>query len=152
MKRITYYFLFAALLSSTSVGAQNSIMHLTQSTLMHEVRETPSPLDGQHITMNPPRFMWPDKFPHLGAVLDGVEGEEQKPHVTYRIRIARDNPDIREARIDPTLPVNERLRLFAAAIGDPHRFRVGDTEVEVLFDDSAPSLQACLTGMCRQLQ
>ena len=55
-------------------------------------------------------------------------------------------PDIREARIDPTLPVNERLRLFAAAIG------VGDTEVEVLFDDSAPSLQACLTGMCRQLQ
>ena len=53
-------------------------------------------------------------------------------------------PDIREARIDPTLPVNERLRLFAAAIGDP--------EVEVLFDDSAPSLQACLTGMCRQLQ
>ena len=32
-------------------------------------------------------------------------------------------PDIREARIDPTLPVNERLRLFAAAIGDPHRFR-----------------------------
>lgn len=61
-------------------------------------------------------------------------------------------PDIREARIDPTLPVNERLRLFAAAIGDPHRFRVGDTEVEVLFDDSAPSLQACLTGMCRQLQ
>ena len=44
-------------------------------------------------------------------------------------------PDIREARIDPTLPVNERLRLFAAAIGDPHRFRVGDTEVEVLFDD-----------------
>ena len=58
-------------------------------------------------------------------------------------------PDIREARIEP---VNERLRLFAAAIGDPHRFRVGDTEVEVLFDDSAPSLQACLTGMCRQLQ
>lgn len=48
--------------------------------------------------------------------------------------------------------MNERLRLFAAAIGDPHRFRVGDTEVEVLFDDSAPSLQACLSGICRQLQ
>lgn len=62
------------------------------------------------------------------------------------------SPTSARARIDPTLPVNERLRLFAAAIGDPHRFRVGDTEVEVLFDDSAPSLQACLTGMCRQLQ
>ena len=52
-------------------------------------------------------------------------------------------PDIREARIDPTLPVNERLRQMC--IRD-------STEVEVLFDDSAPSLQACLTGMCRQLQ
>lgn len=71
--------------------AQKSIMHLTQPTLMHEVRETPSPLNGQHIAMNPPRFMWPDKFPHLGAVLDGVDGEDVKPHVTYRIRIARDS-------------------------------------------------------------
>ena len=71
--------------------AQKSIMHLTQPTLMHEVRETPSPLDGQHIAMNPPRFMWPDKFPHLGAVLDGVDGKDFKPHVTYRIRIARDS-------------------------------------------------------------
>ena len=34
--------------------------------------------------------MWPDKFPHLGAVLDGVEEEDYKPEVTYRIRIARD--------------------------------------------------------------
>ena len=61
-------------------------------------------------------------------------------------------PDIREARIDPALPVNERLRLFAAAIGDPHRFRVGDTAVEVLFDDGAPSLQSCLTNLCKRLQ
>lgn len=71
-------------------SAQKSILRLTQPTLMHEVRETPSPLDGQHITMNPPRFMWPDKFPHLGPVLDGVEEEDFKPEVTYRIRIARD--------------------------------------------------------------
>lgn len=61
-------------------------------------------------------------------------------------------PDIREARIDPTLPVNERLRLFAAAIGDPHRFRVDNTEVEVLFDDNAPTLQAYLTNLCNRLQ
>lgn len=90
MNRITCYFLFAALLSSASAGAQKSIMRLTQPTLMHEVRETPSPLHGQHIAMNPPRFMWPDKYPHLGAVLDGVEGNHHKPAVTYRIRIARD--------------------------------------------------------------
>lgn len=82
-------FLFTILLSANGY-AQKGIMRLTQQTLMHEVRETPSPLDGQHIAVNPPRFMWPDKFPHLGAVLDGVEEEDFKPEVTYRIRIARD--------------------------------------------------------------
>lgn len=85
-----YYLLLLTLLSPTGVKAQKSILKLTQPTLMHEVRETPSPMDGQRIAMNPPRFMWPDKFPHLGAVLDGVEAHDYKPHVTYRIRIARD--------------------------------------------------------------
>ena len=61
-------------------------------------------------------------------------------------------PDIRASRVDPTLPVNERLRLFAAAVGNPHRFRVGETEVEVIFADGAPSLQACLTNLCKRLQ
>lgn len=60
-------------------------------------------------------------------------------------------PDIRSARIDPALPVNERLRLFASTTPDPHHFRVGDTAVEVLFDDSAPSLQACLIQICKRL-
>lgn len=60
-------------------------------------------------------------------------------------------PDIREIRIDPALPADERLRLFAAETGDPHHFRVGSTAVEVLFDDGAPSLQSCLTGLCRRL-
>lgn len=82
--------LLLALLLPLGGRAQKSILRLTQPTLMHEVRQTPSPLDGQHITMNPPRFMWPDKFPHLGPVLDGVEEEEHKPRVTYRIRIAHD--------------------------------------------------------------
>lgn len=49
--------------------AQESILRITHPTLMHEVRKTPSPLDGQTITMNPPRFMWPDKYPHLGRSL-----------------------------------------------------------------------------------
>ena len=61
-------------------------------------------------------------------------------------------PDIRDARIDPTLPAEERLRLFTAAIGDPYHFRVGDTSVEVLFDNGAPSLQACLLDACKRLQ
>ena len=35
--------------------------------------------------------MWPDKFPHLGPVLDGVPGQvDEKPKVVYRIRISQD--------------------------------------------------------------
>ena len=82
--------LFLLVLLPLTVRAQKSIIKVHKETLMHEVRETPSPLDGQHITVNPPRFMWPDKFPHLGAVLDGVEGHERKPHVTYKIRVSKD--------------------------------------------------------------
>lgn len=90
MKQISYYLLLVIILLSGNGYAQKSILKLSQPTLMHEIRETQSPRDGQHSAVNPPRFMWPDKFPHLGPVLDGVEEEDFKPHVTYRIRISRD--------------------------------------------------------------
>ena len=86
MKQRSYILLLFSILLSANGYAQKGIMRLSQQTLMHEVRETPSPLDGQHIAVNPPRFMWPDKYPHLGAVLDGVEEEDFKPEVTYLIR------------------------------------------------------------------
>ena len=40
-----------------------------------ETSGAPSPADGTYVKVNPPRFMWPDKFPHLGPVLDGVPGQ-----------------------------------------------------------------------------
>ena len=55
-QRISIFLLFTLLLFANGY-AQKGIMRLTQQTLMHEVRETPSPLNGQHITVNPPRFM-----------------------------------------------------------------------------------------------
>lgn len=61
MKQRYYIFLLFVAMLSYSGYAQKSILRLSQQTLMHEVRETPSPLDGQHIAVNPPRFMWPDR-------------------------------------------------------------------------------------------
>lgn len=90
MRHITFCICLMALTTSVGGWAQKSIIKLNDTTLMHEVRATPSPLDGEAIAMNPPRFMWPDKFPHLGPVLDGVDEKNHKPHVTYRIRIAED--------------------------------------------------------------
>ena len=93
MKRILIGLAVLCILSAAYCNRQHSsaVIKVHKETLMNEVRATPSPLDGSHITMNPPRFMWPDKFPHLGAVLDGVPGYvDEKPKVLYRIRISRD--------------------------------------------------------------
>lgn len=85
-------FLLPAVLLPAACGSteQPAVLKPAVETLMHEVRETPSPADGARATVNPPRFMWPDKYPHLGPVLDGVPGQvDEKPEVLYRIRICR---------------------------------------------------------------
>jgi len=61
-------------------------------------------------------------------------------------------PDIRAARIDPMLPAQERIRLFLSEVDNPYRFVVDGTPVEVLFDDTAPTLQHRLTNLGRRLQ
>ncbi|EJW89347.1 Heparinase II/III-like protein [gut metagenome] len=90
MNKILVCISFLPLLASCGSSEHSPIIKTTEETLMHEVRATPFPLDGAVAQVNPPRFMWPDKFPHLGAVLDGVGENEQKPVVTYRIRISQD--------------------------------------------------------------
>ena len=60
--------------------------------------------------------------------------------------------DPREARIDPALPAERRIRLFLQQGGDPYAFRVGNTEVRVAFTDGAPSLQACMEHLCGSQQ
>ncbi len=61
-------------------------------------------------------------------------------------------PDIRAARIDPTLPSQERIHLFLSTGDNPYNFAVDGTTVEVLFDDTAPTLQQRLTDLGRRLQ
>ncbi len=61
-------------------------------------------------------------------------------------------PDIRAARIDPMLPAQERIRLFLLEVNNPYCFSVDGTPVEVLFDDTAPTLQHRLTDLGRRLQ
>ena len=70
------------LLMACGSSEQSAVITVSGETLMHEVRATPSPANGACVKMNPPRFMWPDKFPHLGPVLDGVPGQvDEKPKV-----------------------------------------------------------------------
>lgn len=85
-----FYCLILFFLIISPSYSQGCILKIEKETLMHEVRATPSPSNGEHIQLNPPRFMWPDKYPYLGAVLDGEENTDLKPEVTYRIRISKD--------------------------------------------------------------
>lgn len=91
MRKFVLAFTIIGMLAGCGSSEKSAVIKVTKTTLMNEVRTSPSPLNHVHIKMNPPRFMWPDKFPHLGAVLDGVAGQEkEKSQVLYRIRISQD--------------------------------------------------------------
>lgn len=91
MRKILFGLSALWMLASCSGSGQTAVIKMTEETLMHEVRATPFPLNNAHVSVNPPRFMWPDKFPHLGPVLDGVPGHvDEKPEVLYRVRISQD--------------------------------------------------------------
>ncbi len=91
MKKILLGLPVFYLLMACGSSDQSAVIKVSEETLMHEVRATPSPANDTYVKVNPPRFMWPDKFPHLGPVLDGVPGQvDEKPKVVYRIRISQD--------------------------------------------------------------
>ena len=74
MRRYIYLSILVLISVLLLSGKKNTTtIQLDLPTLMHEVRETPFPLNGATVTQNPPALMWPDQFPHLGPVLDGVE-------------------------------------------------------------------------------
>ena len=56
------------------------------------------------------------------AQYDPANAPEQEPLV-----------DIREVKIDRSLPSEERIRSFVRQIKNPYRFKVGDTVVQVSF-------------------
>ncbi len=81
-----------------------------------------------------------------------VENTEGGKDMTYTTISNCPLPDIRTAKIDPILPSQERIRLFLSKMDNPYRFVVDGTPVEVLFDDTAPTLQHRLTDLGRRMQ
>lgn len=56
--------------------------------------------------------------------------------------------DIRDVKIDTTKPVLDRIISFLIQMdGNPYIFKVGDTPVNVSFNDNGPSLQQYLVNM-----
>ena len=54
-------------------------------------------------------------------------------------------PDITEIYVNTELPIQERLQRFASEMSNPYQFRVGDTIVNVRYNQQACTLEKLLT-------
>ena len=54
--------------------------------------------------------------------------------------------DIRNVKIDTTLPVPERIQSYIEQVKNPYYFRVGDVAVHVSYSENGPTLQELLEG------
>lgn len=95
MKNKVYILLLLSFITY-NVQAQSTIK-LTDTTLMHEMRETPSPLNHTVVSDRSVSFMWPlkDNEGARGGVLDGVESKKKKKKpdenkINYRIQYSKD--------------------------------------------------------------
>ena len=55
--------------------------------------------------------------------------------------------DIRDVKIDRTLPVEERMISYVKQIKNPYMFKVGNTVVRVSYKEKGPSLQEVVEQM-----
>lgn len=54
--------------------------------------------------------------------------------------------DIRDVKIDTSLPVPERIKSYLDQVKNPYYFRVGDVAVHVCYTENGPTLQDLLEG------
>ena len=57
--------------------------------------------------------------------------------------------DIRDVRVDKTLPKNERIASFIRQIKNPYYFRCGDFVITTRFTEGGQTLEQCLQGILR---
>ena len=104
-----------------------------------------------------------ETIPDTSAVYDTASTkeillpDESNPHIAPDPK--RKNPfegidisslvDIRDVKIDTSLPVPERIKSYIEQVKNPYYFRVGDVAVHVSYSESGPSLQDILEGYFR---
>ena len=110
MKRKIFVTLFLASVGLPLLAQPTANIRLTEQSLMHESRATPSPLDGAVIDDRFISFQWPlpVEAQSDGAPMDGFEHLSKKVDKTklaYKIRYARDKEFTRNrVEVDTRLP------------------------------------------------
>ena len=74
-----------------------------------------------------------------GAALDGKGGAPAVPPVDIGLLA-----DIRDVKIDPSLPKEERRKSYLSQIKNPSLYRCGDMVVRVSFSKDGPALEEAL--------
>ena len=59
--------------------------------------------------------------------------------------------DIRDVKIDRTLPVEERMKSYVEQIKNPYMFKVGNTIVRVSYKEDGPSFQEVFNQMLQTM-
>lgn len=97
MKNKFYSALFLCLLAPSGVQAQKTAatIKLAETTLMHEMRATPSPLDKAVVADRSVSFQWPlpAALNKTDSPLDGMEAHSPKPDkskISYQLRYSQD--------------------------------------------------------------
>lgn len=57
--------------------------------------------------------------------------------------------DIRDVKVDKTLPKSERIASFIRQIKNPYHFRCGDFVITTRFTEGGQTLEQCLQGILR---
>lgn len=57
--------------------------------------------------------------------------------------------DLRNVTIDPSLPVEEKMKSYIEQIKNPYKYRVDDIVVILKFNESGPSFQETLASIIR---
>ncbi len=57
--------------------------------------------------------------------------------------------DIRDVKVDKTLPKHERIASFIRQIKNPYHFRCGDFIITTRFTEGGQTLEQCLQGILR---
>lgn len=59
--------------------------------------------------------------------------------------------DIRNVKIDRSLPVEERMKSYVEQIKNPYMFKVGNTIVRVSYKEDGPSFQEVFNQMLQTM-
>lgn len=55
--------------------------------------------------------------------------------------------DIRDIKIDPSLPLDEKKRQYLEKIKNPYRFRLGEYPIKATFSKSAKTIEECMSDI-----